>query len=252
MQIYYSKWRSFYLDDSYSLLRRIFFSVNGKTDIFAEDIFVQYMRILDGYHTRISGDEETMRQLGEALKAATKEIKQLIDERKSLLEDAIKPIIPDWTYNSAHRNEIAKWIANGYLTKKTLSQRLQELDNCHLKIICMNAASIEKARRNQSEIAGMTDEQLISLYFRELGNTRNYYSHYKLDSTGILEFTQILKSINVLKATIISIFLEHMDIEKELIRKMLAFDAELRFQTMCLREENEQPFEHPSKLTGTL
>lgn len=252
LQIYYSKWRSFYLDDSYSLLRRIFFSVNGKTDIFAEDIFVQYMRILDGYHTRISGDEETMRQLGEALKAATKEIKQLIDERKSLLEDAIKPIIPDWTYNSAHRNEIAKWIANGYLTKKTLSQRLQELDNCHLKIICMNAASIEKARRNQSEIAGMTDEQLISLYFRELGNTRNYYSHYKLDSTGILEFTQILKSINVLKATIISIFLEHMDIEKELIRKMLAFDAELRFQTMCLREENEQPFEHPSKLTGTL
>ena len=41
------------------MLRRIYFSVNGRKEIFAEDIFVEYMRILDGYHTRISGDAET-------------------------------------------------------------------------------------------------------------------------------------------------------------------------------------------------
>lgn len=253
LQIYYSNWREFYLDDSYSLLRRIFFSVNGKADIFAEDIFVQYMRILDGYHTRISGDEETKRTLKKALKASTKEIKRMIftDEGKPLFEDAIKSVIPDWTYNSSHIEDIAGWIADGYLAKKSLSYRLQELDNCHLQIIRMNAVSIEKARRNRSEIEAMPDEEIIQLYFRELGDTRNYYSHYKLDSTGVLEFRQILESIDVLKATIVSIFLEHMGMEKELIRKMLEFDTELHFQTMCLREESDRPFEHPSKLTST-
>lgn len=59
IQNYFSNWRSFYYDASYSLIRRIYFSVNNKNSIFAEDIFVQYMRILDGYHSRISGDEET-------------------------------------------------------------------------------------------------------------------------------------------------------------------------------------------------
>src|SRR5699024_9711067 len=54
LSCYYLNWRKFYFDDTYSLLRRIYFSVNGRKDIFAEDVFVQYMRILDGYHTRIS------------------------------------------------------------------------------------------------------------------------------------------------------------------------------------------------------
>lgn len=75
LQTYYAYWRSFCLDDSYSLLRRIFFSANGKKDIFSEDIFVEYMRILDGYHTRISGDEETREKINSALKSSTKEIK---------------------------------------------------------------------------------------------------------------------------------------------------------------------------------
>ena len=56
---YYSNWRNFFFDDTFALLRRIYFSVNNKNDIFAEEVFVEYMRILDGYHTRISGDEET-------------------------------------------------------------------------------------------------------------------------------------------------------------------------------------------------
>lgn len=55
-------------------------------------------------------------------------------------------------------------------------------------------------------------------------------------------------SVNVLKATIISIFTSRMDIETDLIRKILEFDSELHFQTMCLREKDERPFEHPSKI----
>ena len=119
LQFYYSNWRTFYLDDSFSLLRRIYFSVNGKKEIFAEEIFVEYMRILDGYHARISGDEETKRKLKEALKASTKSIKQLIftDEGTPLFEKPIRSVIPEWKCNSSHKDEIAGWIAAGFLAK---------------------------------------------------------------------------------------------------------------------------------------
>lgn len=250
LPIYYSNWREFYFDDTYALLRRIFFSVNDKKDIFAEDVFVQYMRILDGYHTRISGDEETKKKLKDALKTSTKEIKKLIfnDKGRPIFENAIKKAIPDWKYNSSHMEDIAGWIAAGYLAKKPLSHRLRELDSMHLSIIEKNSVAIEKKGRNSKKIEDKSDEELTQLYFKELGDTRNYYSHYKLDKTGVLEFNQMTDSIDVLKATIISIFLSHMGMEKELIRKIMAFDSELSWQTMCLRNETDRPFEHPSEI----
>lgn len=253
IQRYYSNWRTFYFDETYSLLRRIYFSVNSKKDILAEDVFVQFMRILDGYHTRISGDEETKKKIKDALKASTADIKRLIftDEGRPLFEDSIKSVIPEWKYNSSHMEDIAGWIAAGYLAKTSLSHRLQELDNQHFQIISKNAVDIEKAKRSKSLIENKSDAELIQLYFRELGDTRNYYSHYKLDTSGVLEIGQIFTSINVLKATIISIFFEHMGMEKDLARKILVFDNELNFQTKCLREDDDSPFIHPSKLSET-
>lgn len=250
LQVYYSNWREFYFDATYTLLRRIFFSVNDRKEIFAEDIFVQYMRILDGYHTRISGDEDTKKQLKEALKQSKKAIKELLfnDEGRPLFEGAIKRVFPDWKYNSSHMEDIAGWIAAGYLAKTPLSYRLQELDNMNLSIIQKNSVSIEKKCRDSKKIEKKSDEELNQLFFKELGDTRNYYSHYKLDTTGVLDFNQMLESIDVLKATIISIFFSHMGMEKELIRKILAFDSELSWQTMCLRKPDEKPFEHPNKM----
>jgi len=144
--------------------------------------------------------------------------------------------------------DIAGSIAAGFLAKTSLSHRLQELDDQLLQIIRKNAVHIEKLRRDDSIIGAKQDEELIQLYFKELGDTRDYYSHYKLDKTGVLESMQMSDSINVLKATIISIFMSHMDIETDLIRKILEFDSELHFQTMCLREKDDRPFEHPNKV----
>ena len=250
LERYYSNWRTFYLDDSYSLLRRIYFSVNGRKEIFAEEIFVEYMRILDGYHTRISGDEESKRKLKDALKASKNAIKKLIftDEGRPLFEEPIKSVIPEWKYNSSHVEDIAGWIAAGYLAKTPLSYRLQELDSQHLCIMSRNAVMIEKRRSNKSEIENKTEYELIQLFFKELGDTRNYYSHYKLDKSGVLEIGQISTSINVLKATIISILFYHMGMEEDLIRKILEFDDELHFETMVLRAEGERPFEPPARL----
>lgn len=43
-----------------------------KEYIFTEDIFIQHMRILDGYHTRNSGDEKTKKRINTALKVPMK------------------------------------------------------------------------------------------------------------------------------------------------------------------------------------
>lgn len=247
---YYDAWRNFYEDDTYSLLRRIYFAANSRKDILAEEIFIEYMRFLDGYHTRISGDEEAKKRIKDSLKDATKRIKSLLftSEGKALFEEAMIKADPSWRCNSSHMNEIAGWIAAGYLGKTQLSYRLQELDKMFFSIISKNANDVEKNTRDSSKYKDKSDEELIQIYFKDLGDTRNYYSHYKLDKSGVLEIQQLCTSIDVLKATIISILLSHMGIDRDLIRRILEFDSELHWQTMCLRCEGEKPFDHPSQI----
>lgn len=254
LTLYFANWRKFCFDDQFTLLRRIYFSVNGRKEIFAEDIFVEYMRILDGYHTRISGDAETEEKLKKALKAATKVIKTQIfkEENRPIFEEAFQSVLPDWKYNSSNIGDISGWITAGYLGKKSLSHRLKELDNLYFGIIRNNAKDIECLACNKEKCKDMADEQIAELFYRELGDTRNYYSHYKKNKTGVLDFSQINDSIRVLKATIISIFLSHMGIDKDLIRRIVEFDSELHFQTMFLRKPEEHPFLHTQEWLKTI
>lgn len=244
---YFLKWREFFFDDGYSMLRRIYFSVNDQKEIFAEDVFVQYMRILDGYHTRAYGDAETERKIKEATKKATKVIKKQLfnDDNRPIFETAIQSVLPDWKYNSSNMNDISGWIASGYVARKPLSHRIKELDRDHFSIIENNAVDIEKQHQNLKDVEKLSDAEIIKLYYKELGETRNYYSHYKQDRTEVLNYSQMLFSINVLKALIIAIFLSHIEIDKDTSRKMLAFDNELDFATMFLRKPEEEPFLTP-------
>ena len=98
----------------------------------------------------------------------------------------------------------------------------------------------------QGKINDKSDEELTKMYFKELSRTRNYYSHFKEDASGILEYHQLNDSINVLKALILSIFLSQMKIDKELIRKIMLWDEELRFETMCIAKEGDLPFDPPN------
>lgn len=252
--LYFSNWRKFYCDEQYELLRRIYFSVNDRKELFAEDVFVEYMRILDGYHTRISGDAETEMKLNEALKAASKVIRNQIfkEDNRPTFEEAIQSVLPDWKYNSSNMGDISGWIASGYLARKSLSHRLKELDDLHFNIIRNNAVSIERLSRDTKKCKDMSDDQIIELFYRELGDTRNYYSHYKKNKTGVLDYYQMNAAIRVLKATIISIFFSHMGIEKNLIRRIIEFDSELNFQTMFLRKPDETPFLCPQKWIETI
>lgn len=78
-------------------------------------------------------------------------------------------------------------------------------------------------------------------YFQRIVDTRNYYSHYKADDKNVLNFTQMCNTINVLKALIIMILYTHMGMTNDEARKIIIWDEELSFQTMCLRKEGELP-----------
>lgn len=245
---YYSSWRAFYYDEKYGLIRRVYFSANNRKEIFAEDIFVQYIKILEGYHLRISGDEKQAETLETAIKVSEKEIKKLIftPEGKPIFEKVLNDALPGWTFKASHAKQVSRWIATGYLGKTALSDRLKNLDNQFFNIIANNSIEIEKRSRNKEKINGKSDEELTNMYFKELSTTRNYYSHFKEDASGILEYHQLNDSINVLKALILSIFLSQMKIDKELIRKIMLWDEELRFETMCIAKEGDLPFDPPN------
>ncbi|MGB4093798.1 MAG: HEPN domain-containing protein [Ruminococcus flavefaciens] len=248
LEMFFANWYAFFYNDDFSLLRRIYFSVNNKENRFAEEVFIEYMRFLDGYHTRISGDAETEKALKAALTDAKKVIKSCIftEDNRPVFEQAIQKVLPDWKYNARNVGDISEWIASGYLGRKSLSHRLKELDKNFYSIISHNALEIKRLNRHSDTSENIEEDLVIEQYFKELGDTRNYYSHYKKDKTGVLNFSQLSESIKVLKATIISILLSHIGLE-DIGRRMVAFDSELNFQTMFLREEGEKPFLRPAE-----
>lgn len=240
---YFTNWYSFCSDEKFEFVRRMYFAGNNRKDIFAEDILVQYVKILEGYHLRISGDEQTSEELRSALKTVEKDIKMLIfsEEGKPLFTAALEQAVPDWKFNSYHATNISQWIATGYLGKVGLAERIKELDNSFGGVIAKNAVDIIKLSRDNPPSADEANEIIIDRFYREIVATRNYFSHYKADRKNVLEYLQMNDTINVLKALIIMIFYSHMGMDKEVVRKVIEWDSELHFQSMCLRLEGERP-----------
>ena len=242
---YFESWYNFYYDDRFELIRRMYFRGNNRKDIFAQDILVQYVRILEGYNLRITGDEEKSAKLENSIKEIEKEIKALIfsDEGKPLFSKALSEVVPEWKYNSSHAGKIASWIARGYLGKKGLSERLKNIDNEFFNIIASNAIDICSLGDDKTYVKDADNGKIVNEFYRQIVATRNYYSHYKTNFENLLNFTQVCNTINVLKALLIMIFYSHMGMEKEDIRKIIIWDSELHFQTMCLRNEEDRPYD---------
>lgn len=234
---YFGNWHAFYYDEQFTLVRSMYFSANDRKHNFAEDIFVLYVRILEGYHLRISGDETQANKLRDTIKAAKKEIKKLIftEEGKPIFSNVLDNSVPQWLFNSNHADNISEWIASGFLGRTSLIDRLKSLDNDNFKIIASNASVITDRSGN------ITDAETEDHYYRMIVATRNYYSHFKNDKTNVFAFQQLTDSIFVLKALIITIFLSRMGICTENTRKIMSWDMELGRRTGYLRKRGEQP-----------
>ena len=232
IQKYFETWYDFYNNNKFELIRRMYFDSNKKKDIYAQDILVQYVRILEGYHLRITDDENISSSL-------EKDIKNMIftDEGQQLFSPIFEKV--GWEFNSRHAKSVASWIASGFLMKTTLSRRLKLLDEKYFNIIAQNADEIARI-----EIVPIPMDAKIAKdydFFQRIADTRNYYSHYKADNKNVLNFTQICNTINVLKALIIMILYTQMGMTSDEARKIVIWDDELHFQTMCLRNDGETP-----------
>ncbi len=236
LQTYFETWYTFYKDDKYELVRRMYFMANRKKEIFAEDVLVEYVRILEGYHLRVTDEERIASDI-------EKDIKKMIftNEGKVLFQPIFDKV--NWKYNSKHANEVASWIVSGFLGRINLAERLKELDDMFFNIIALNAETIEGIDRQcETEKDNKKSSAVIAAnYYKKIVSTRNYYSHYKANRDNVLGFHQMHDTINVLKSLIIMILYSHMGMSKEEIRKIIIWDSELHFQTMCLRQEGELP-----------
>lgn len=233
---YFTKGYDFCMEEKFDFIRERFFLANSDKNIYAEDILVEYVRIIEGYHLRITGEEKVSDELRSALKTVEKDIKKLIfsDDGKPLFSNAFSKAVPDWKYTSGHATEIAHWIASGYLGKIGLDQRIKELDQMFGSVIAKNAMHILRLSSDKANPIEKKETELINEFYRKIAATRNYYSHYKDDKNNVLEFCQMNETINVLKALLIMILYSHMGIDRKTIRKILARDSELHFQTGCL------------------
>ncbi|EPY6469412.1 HEPN domain-containing protein [Clostridium sporogenes] len=232
---YFEGWYDFYNDHKFELIRRMYFMGNRRKDIYAEDILVQYVKILEGYHLRITDEEQVASTI-------EKDIKNMIvtDEGKVLFTPIFEKA--GWKFNAKHSKAVASWIAGGFLGKVGLAERLKLLDDKYFNIIANNAVYITKLDRRESVLETAESEQDIKVkFYRNIVATRNYYSHYKLNKDNVLNFTQMCNTINVLKALIIMILYSHMGMELEDARKIVIWDSELDFQTMWLRREGGIP-----------
>lgn len=234
IKTYFENWYLFFNDDKFEMIRRMYFSGNNKKDIWAEDILVQYVRILEGYHLRVTEEEQKVSNI-------EKDIKKMIftDEGQTLFIPIFEKA--DWKFNSSHAKRVASWIASGFLERIGLSERLKQLDNQYFNIIAENAQDIDdlnKEVKTSEEEKGQNN--VVEDYYRKIVATRNFYSHYKANRDNVLNFTQMCNTINVLKGLIIMILYTHMGMTNENARKIIIWDTELNFQTMCLRKDTER------------
>ena len=231
---YFGSWYSFCANDTFSSLRHMFFFTNQDKKMYIDDAFIEYVRILEGYHLRTSADEAQSQNLKDAISSCTREIKKLIftDEGKPLFERVLKESIPDWNFNSSHANDIAHWIAQGYLARTGLRERLQKLDSHYFSLISLNAPYVLSTDNPRSPYYQNKNPSIS--FFDSIVATRNIFAHYKADISKMLSTSQKEDTINILKAMIIMIWYENMGMDQDLIRDIMIRDEELHFITSTL------------------
>lgn len=238
---YFSSWYSFCKDEQNDLIRKMYFYTNDRTYKVTEDIFLQYVKILEGFSLREANEETAVVLLETAIKKCKKEIKGLIfnDEGKPLFAAVLKEALPDWEFNASHAEQIASWIATGYIGKKGLAERLKELDSKYMNLLTGNAAMIMELPKVKIATDVLDEEGAKNEFIQRIVRTRNFFAHYKANCDGILDTCQWDSTILSLKALVIAILYSKMDMQADMIREILMYDAELCFQTMYLRKGRE-------------
>lgn len=198
---YFEHWYSFSEDDKFSFLQNAYFNCNGKKNKSIDDIFLTYCKFLEGYDLRITKDEERASALNQEL------VNLLKDEQiKSILSPVFKKA--GSTYKP---KDISKWISTGFLERVSLKDRIKRLDDQFLKII----------QANSHDVINMED---ANDFYLAIARTRNYYSHFKQDSVGILSYAEMYRTLDILESLIVVILLNEMGMQIEEIKSIMVQD----------------------------
>lgn len=230
---YFKNWFEFVNNEKFSFLRKMYFVANKSENIFLEDLFIEYVRILEGYHSRIQNIDEISSKINKDLRPISKQMKSIIltDEIKNDLEKVFEKHAPAWALNSDHVGDIANWIAKGYLNRISLESQLRDLDMCHYNLISCNAEDIYFSD-SSGNIENLADEtQIIDDVFKKIVGTRNYYAHYKADDSNIFNKLQMHEMTTILKAIIVMIFYSKMGMDEKKIKKRMSEDMEFQLYT---------------------
>jgi hypothetical protein len=214
LKSWFNKWYSFSLDQSFKFLQDAYFHTCSKRMLSIEDTFLTYCRFLEGYDLRVSKDEEVANQLYDLLIGSMGE-KAVSD----MLIPAFKEVGSKYRYKN-----VAKWISTGFLGRRSLESRIKRLDEKFYGIIAANSESIVKIDSPK-------------IYYSKIVKTRNYYSHFKPNSTDILTIHELYYSLPVLDSIITTILMSEMGINSDTIKSIIIHDEVFWHLVTHLRPE---------------
>lgn len=197
----FEKWFLFSKDEKYSFLQNSFFHYNGMNNSSVEEVFLTYCKFLEGYDLRKTEDEKNANILNDSLYSLLK---------NPDIKSALSPVFIE-AGSTYKPKEIAKWISAGFLERVSLKERIKRIDKKYLEIIGANSINVIK------------DEDSNDFYLR-ITRTRNYYSHFKQDTTGILSYAEMYYSLELLESLIITILLNEMGMPIEDIKTLMVRD----------------------------
>lgn len=218
IQLWFTNWFVFCGVEQYEMLLNAYFQMHSKKTHLIDEMFLTYCRFIEGYDLRISTDEDKADRLKEHI---------LEPLKAKELKDIFNPIFN--SVGSSYRpKDLAKWIATGFLERIGLTDRLKRIDGQHLRFISSNY---------QWVYGNKEDHNL----YQQITQTRNYFSHYKADSTGLLTLQEMHNTLPVLDATITSILLSQFGIEEDTKKNVFAKDQMYGFIShhLILKDEVE-------------
>lgn len=214
LKVWFETWYDFSTDSSFMFLQNYFFSTCSKKYWNIEELFLIYIKFIEGYDLRISKDEEKAKELFIRLEIImnSQDIKNILSPEFKRVGSKYKP------------KDVAGWISNGFLGRVALEDRVRRIDKKFFDIISSNSSDV---------IEGISSNDL----YKKITKTRNYYSHFKPDSEGILEMKEIYNLIPIMKFMITIILLSHMGLDNDIIESIIVKDDVFLSFTKHLRKE---------------
>ena len=214
LKVWFKTWYDFSVDSSFMFLQNYFFNTCSKKYWNIEELFLIYIKFIEGYDLRVSKDEEKAKNLLKSLDEimTRQDIKDILSPEFQKVDSKYRP------------KDVARWISNGFLGRIALEDRVKRIDKKFFDIISSNRSDV---------IEGISSGDL----YKKITKTRNYYSHFKPDSEGILDMKEIYNLIPVMKFMITIILLSHMGLDNDKIETIIIKDDVFWSFTKHLRKD---------------